>query len=100
MLAYYVEWHMRRALAPILFMDQELSDMRKQRDPDLPAKSSASAKAKKCTLHTEDGLVAHRFDTLIAELACRGRNTFRLKSDPTAPTFKQLPKPAALQARA
>jgi transposase len=100
MLAYYVEWHMRRALAPILFEDHELPDIRKQRDPVLPAKSSASAKAKKCTLHTEDGLLVHSFETLIAELACRGRNTYRLKSDPTAPTFKQLPTPTALQTRA
>lgn len=100
MLAYYVEWHMRRALAPILFEDHELPDMRKQRDPVLPAKCSASAKAKKSTLHTEDGLMVHSFETLIAELACRGRNTFRLKSDPTAPTFKQLPEPTSLQARA
>jgi transposase len=100
MLAYYVEWHMRRALAPILFEDHELPNIRNKRDPVLPAKSSTSAKAKKCTLHTEDGLVVHSFETLIAELACRGRNTYRLKSDPTAPTFKQLPTPTALQARA
>ncbi len=100
MLAYYVEWHMRRALAPILFEDHELPEMSKRRDPVLTAKPSDSAKAKKRSLRTEDGLVVHSFETLIAELASRGRSTYRLKSDPTGPTFQQVPPPTALQARA
>jgi transposase len=100
MLAYYVEWHMRRALAPILFEDHELPDLRKHRDPVLAAKPSESAKTKKQTHRTEDGLDVHSFETLMAELAIRGRNTYRLKSDPTGPTFKQMPEPTALQARA
>ena len=100
MLAYYVEWHMRRALAPILFEDHELPEMRKHRDPVLAAKPSDSAKAKKRTLRTEDGLVVHSFETLIAELASRGRSTYRMKSDSSGPTFNQVPKPTALQTRA
>jgi len=28
MLAYYVEWHMREALAPLLFQDEEVSVQR------------------------------------------------------------------------
>ena len=47
MLAYYVEWHMRRALAPLLFDDEELRQDRPRRDPVAPAESSASAQAKK-----------------------------------------------------
>ncbi len=100
MLAYYVEWHMRRALAPILFEDHELPEMRNRRDPVLAAKPSDSAKAKKRTLRTEDGLVVHSFETLIAELASRGRSTYRMKSDPTGPIFNQVPRPTDLQARA
>lgn len=100
MLAYYVEWHMRRALAPILFEDDELPEMRKRRDPVQAAKPSDSAKAKKRTLRTEDGLAVHSFETLIAELASRGRSTYRLKSDPTGPALQQVPEPTALQARA
>jgi transposase len=100
MLAYYVEWHMRRALAPILFEDHELPEMRKRRDPVLAAKPSDSAKAKKRTLRTEDGLVVHSFETLIAELASRGRSTYRMKSDPNGPIFSQVPKPTDLQVRA
>jgi transposase len=100
MLAYYAEWHMRKALAPILFEDEKLEEERKRRDPILPAKPSQSAKAKKATLLTEDGLPVHSFETLMAELATRGRNTYRLKSDDSGPTFKQVPDPTPLQARA
>jgi transposase len=100
MLAYYVEWYMRRALAPILFEDHELPKMRKQRDPVLAAKPSESAKMKKWSRRTEDGLEIHSFETLMADLASRGRNTYKLKSDPAGPTFIQVPEPTALQARA
>jgi transposase len=44
MLAYYVEWHMRKALAPLLFDDEQLDENRKTRDPVKPAKPSVSAK--------------------------------------------------------
>jgi transposase len=47
MLAYYVEWHMRKALAPLLFDDEELDENRKKRDPVKPAKPSDSAKRKR-----------------------------------------------------
>ena len=99
MLAYYVEWYMRRALAPLLFEDHELPKIRKQRDPVLPAKPSESAKMKKWTRRTEDGFEVHSFETLMADLASRGRNTYKLKSDPAGPTFTQVPEPTALQAR-
>jgi hypothetical protein len=91
---------MRRALAPILFEDHELSDTRKKRDPVLAAKPSKSAESKKQTHRTEKGLKVHSFETLIAELASRGRNTYRLKSDPSGLTVKQVPEPTALQTRA
>ena len=91
---------MRHALAPILFEDDELEEMRKRRDPVLAAKPSDSAKAKKRTLRTEDGLAVHSFETLIAELASRGRSTYRLKSDASGPTFQQVSQPIALQAKA
>ncbi len=46
MLAYYVEWHMRKALAPILFEDNQLESERKRRGPILPAKPTEAAKRK------------------------------------------------------
>ena len=99
-LAYYVEWHMRRALAPILFEDEDLPAARPRRDPVLPAQPTASAKAKKATHTTQDGLPVHSFESLIAELASRARNTYRLKSDDSKLTFKQIPAPTPIQRRA
>lgn len=100
LLAYYVEWHMRRALAPVLFEDEELPEDRKRRDPILPAKPSESAKLKKATHQTADGLPVHSFETLMAELATRGRVTYRLKSEELGLTFKQVPALTPIQARA
>ena len=47
LLAYYVEWHMRRAWTPLLFEDEELPKERKYRDPILPATPSESAQQKR-----------------------------------------------------
>ncbi len=100
MLAYYVEWHMRRAWAPMLFEDDELEQARRQRDPIRPAVPSASARRKKATHTTPEGLPVHSFDTLLAELASRGRNTYRLKSHDSSLTFTQVPDPTPIQRRA
>ena len=100
MLAYYVEWHMRKALAPILFEDDQLDSERKRRDPVLPAKPTEAAKGKKSTRMTPDGLPVHSFETLIAELASRCRNTYKLKNDDSRVTFSQVPELTALQKRA
>jgi len=100
MLAYYVEYHMRKALAPLLFDDEELDERRKRRDPVKPAKPSASAKRKKTVRLTPDGLEIHSFQTLLAELATRSRNRCRVKSDTSGPTFYELTEPTPLQKRA
>ena len=100
MLTYYVEWHMRKAVAPLLFDDEELDEQRKKRDPVAPARQSASAKRKKTTRLTPDGFPVHSFETLMQELGTRCRNRCRIKSDPSCPTFRQLTEPTPLQARA
>ncbi len=100
MLAYYVEYHMRKALAPLLFDDEELDERRKRRDPVKPAKPSDSAKRKKTVRLTPDGLEVHSFQTLLAELATLSRNRCRVKSDPVGPTFYELTEPTPLQKRA
>ena len=100
MLAYYVEWHLRRVWAPLLFEDEELPQQRRRRDPVLPASSSESAQAKKASKQTAEGLPVHSFTTLLAELGNRSRVTYGLKSDASAPRFQQLPAPNPLQARA
>ena len=49
MLAFYVEWHMRRDLAPLLFEDEELSQTRQHRDPVAPAKAPHPPRSRKPT---------------------------------------------------
>jgi transposase/ribosomal protein L35 len=100
LLAYYVEWHLRRAWAPLLFEDEERREERKRRDPILPAKPSPSAQAKKTSRQTAEGLPVHSFQTLLAELASRARVTYQLKSEGSKLTFQQVPEPTPLQARA
>jgi transposase len=100
LLAYYVEWHLRQAWAPLLFEDEERREERKRRDPILPAQPSASAEAKKRSRQTADGLPVHSFQTLLAELASRARVTYEIQSGEATLTCKQLPEPTPLQARA
>lgn len=100
LLAYYVEWHLRRVWAPLLFADEELLQQRQQRDPVLPASSSESAKAKKLNKQTAEGFPVQSFRTLLSNLASRARVTYSVKSDKSSPTFQQVPPPTALQAKA
>jgi hypothetical protein len=100
LLAYYVEWHMREALRPLLFDDEQLAPDRTTRDPVAPAQLSASAKRKKAARRTADGLPVHSFETLLLSLGTRCRNTCRMPSDPSAPRVQQLTEPTPLQARA
>jgi transposase len=100
LLAYYVEWHMRQTLQSLLFADEELDQDRRERDPVQPAEASESAKAKKKTQKTAEGMPVHSFATLLAHLATRSRNTHQIVSDPTGATFQQTTEPDALQAEA
>ena len=100
MLAYYVEWHMRKALAPILFNDEELDENRPRRDPVAPAQSSAAAKKKKVNRKTSEGLAVHSFDTILKELGTRCRNRCRIKSSPEGKSFRQYTEPTPIQEKA
>jgi transposase len=100
LLAYYVEWHPRRAWAPLLFEDEQRREERKRRDPILPAQPSPSAQAKKRSHQTAGGLPVHSFRTLLAELASRARVTYQIKSSDAQVSCQQVPTPTHLQARA
>jgi hypothetical protein len=100
LLAYYVEWHMRRALAPLLFDDAELPDSRRTRDAVAPARPSPSAQKKKTTRLTPEGLPIHSFNTLLAALGTHCHNRCRLTTDPSVPPCYLLTEPTALQHRA
>ena len=100
MLAYSVEWHMRRALAPLLYDDETLPDDRWQRDPVAPAEISAGAKSKKAKKTTEEGEPLHSFRTLLQELGTCCRNRCRVASDTGVSTFDRLSDLTPLQERA
>ena len=100
MLAYYVEWHMRRDLSPILFDDDDRETAKKQRCSVVePARRSPSARAKATTKRTADGQLVHSFRTLLADLGSIARNT----CTPTAldvPAFEKTTRPTPLQQQA
>lgn len=98
MLAYYVEWHMRRALAPLLFQDESVAEDRMTRDPVARPQPSESVRAKKTTKRTPDGLPVHSFQTLLAALATQARVTYRLGTADA--TFTKLLTPTPLQQKA
>ena len=89
-LAYYVEWHLRRAWRPLLFEDEELDHDRATRDPVATAAPSDSVRRKKTTHQTAGGLPVHSFRTLLAHLGCRSRETCLLVSDPSGATFTRV----------
>jgi transposase len=100
MLAYYVEWHMRQALKPLLYEDEELEQRRRSRDPVKPAEASASAQAKKKTHKTAAGLAAHDFRSLLSHLGARSLVTYQVEADGSSATFCQLSQPDEVQAEA
>jgi transposase len=89
-LAYYVEWHLRRAWRPLLFEDEELDRDRVVRDPVAAAEPSDSVRRKKTTRQTAAGLPVHSFRTLLAHLGCRSRETYQVVSDPSGATFTRV----------
>lgn len=100
MLAYYVDWHMREALKPLLFADEELAEDRTRRDPVAPAQPSASAKAKKASKRTADAQPVHSFTSLLRALGTQCQNTCSIKADRSANRFHQITVPTELQAKA
>ncbi|MBV8383314.1 MAG: IS1634 family transposase [Planctomycetaceae bacterium] len=100
LLAYYVEWHLRRAWEPLLFEDEELAEDRRRRDPVAPARASTSTRRKKTTHMTPSGLPVQSFRTLMAHLGTRCRNTCMVSADPNQTPFHQVTEADALQAEA
>jgi hypothetical protein len=96
MLAYYVEWHMRQVLAPILFDDHQPSAAQAARSPVVaPAQRSPAALAKAHDKQTEDGLPVHSFRTLLANLRTITRNAIQFGDN----RLEITTTPTALQQR-
>jgi hypothetical protein len=94
MLAYHVLWHLRRALAPLLFEEHDRVAAEAQRaSPVAAARVSPAARAKAQTRRTANGQPAHSFRTLLQDLATLTRNTVRLGD---APPLTLLSRPTPL----
>jgi hypothetical protein len=102
MLAYYLEWHMRQALAPVLFDDEDKSAAETVRaSPVAKARVSEAARKKACARTSDPAhgkvLPVHSFRTLLADLGTLTKNTvcFGGKSELTV-----FAKPTPVQHRA
>jgi transposase len=97
MLAYYVEWHMRQALAPMLFDDDDKAAAEAQRASVVaPAQPSAKARRKASRQRTDAGEPVHSFQTLLADLATIVKNCIEPKIAGAQP-FDQVTRPTPLQ---
>jgi transposase len=100
MLAYYVEWHMRDDLAPMLFDDHHPDVGEALRTSVVArAKRSPQATRKALTKRTDEGFPVHSFRTLLADLATVARSTCRTQVA-GAPTFVKITTPTPGQHRA
>jgi transposase len=98
MLAYYLEWHMRQALAPILFDDHDHAAAEASRtSPVTKAEPSPAAKRKAETKCTDDGQPVHSFRTLLADLATIARNVVSFGK---ANELTVITRPTKIQQRA
>ncbi len=99
-LAYYVEWEMRRVLAPILFDDEDHALAKEGRSSVVaPAERSETARKKATSKHTADGVPVHSFRTLLADLATITKNQIQPHL-PDAPTFVKITLPTQTQKKA
>jgi transposase len=100
MLAYYVEWHMRRKLARLLFEDHDKEAAKLRRESVVkPAQRSEAAERKAGTKHHNDELPVHSFRSLLSDLATPTINQIQ-PGNASLPTFNKLTNPTPLQKKA
>jgi hypothetical protein len=99
MLAYYVRWHMEKALAPLLLTDHDLRGAEARRASVVaPARRSEAGERKARRQKTEQGEPARSFDTLMKDLMTLTKNETRVQG--TEATFHRYPCPTPLQEKA
>ena len=99
MLSYYISWHLKQALAPILFVDNDKPAAAATRaNPVAAAQRSDEALAKAARKRTTEGTPVHSFTSLLADLATVGANQIQPADD--MPAFTIITSPTPLQRRA
>jgi hypothetical protein len=100
MLAYYAEWHMRSALAPLLFHDEHRSEANALRKSAVSkAPRSAQARRKDALRRNADGEPVQSFHGLLKTLAAVTKNRIQPKLAGAAP-FDKVTVPSPVQQRA
>ena len=101
MLAYYVEWHMRRDLAPLLFDDHEREQARAARQSVVAKAQRSDAALRKASRKlTDQEESVSSFQDVLRQLGTIVRNRVRAKGQTDAGEFELTSTPTALQARA
>ncbi len=101
MLAYYVEWHMRETLAPILFDDEEMAEEAEEVVSVVAkAEKSKKAKSKASTFRTESKLPVHSFATLLQDLATITKNKIKSHLPGVNLIFEKITQPTPVQQKA
>jgi hypothetical protein len=97
MLACYLAWHLRQALAPLCFTDQTPP---KRTNPVAPAQRSADAATKASRRQLADGTPTHSFRSLLDHLGTLTRNQVHFPQQPRPVTTELLATPTPTQRRA
>ena len=92
MLAAYVVWHLRKALAPLTFTDECIPE---REDPVSPARRSSAAKTKDQTKKTGEDLPVMRFQDLLEHLSSLRRESVAIAGQ----RMQKITIPTSLQRR-
>src|SRR6195256_6476541 len=95
-LSYYISWHMKQALAPILFVDNDKPAA--AANPVAAAQRSDQALAKAARKRTTQDTPVHSFTSLLDDLATLCINQIQPAHD--MPAFTMTTSPTPLQRRA
>ena len=100
-LAYYVEWHMRKALAAVLFEEEEIEKTDSSGLKELLRyQPSQIAKQKAGNKRNQEKLPVHSFSTLLKDLATITQNKIQINLQGNLVTFDKITQPTALQQKA
>ncbi|REJ43727.1 MAG: IS1634 family transposase [Microcystis flos-aquae DF17] len=97
MLAYYVEWHLKQSLAPLLFEDEEIDDGSLN---VIKANRSESAQSKERKKRNQENLPVHSFRTLLEDLGTICLNTVECTIREGSYRFSKITPPTQLQQKA
>lgn len=96
MLAYYIEWHMRQKLKPVLFDDHQRAEAEQARESIVgPAPRSEAAQSKDNNKCTEDGHPVESFRTLVENLGTLTKN--RVQVPDAGDEFYMTTEPTSFQ---